>query len=105
MQAALLERAMDAACAGGGIFARIHSHRDPGAAARRAGHRCVPGCRFVIPGMKRCIRNRDGDLAVLELNREPLRSSHVVLGEARWSGVVVFDVENQHCYTVLVWIP
>ena len=73
---------MDAACAGSGIFARIHSHRDPGAAARRADHRYVPGSWFVIPGMKRCIRNRDRDLAVLELDRESLRYFHVAFGEA-----------------------
>jgi hypothetical protein len=36
---------------------------------------------------------------VLELNREPLRPFHDVLGEAQWSGIVVSGPKSRHCYT------
>jgi hypothetical protein len=105
VQSELLERAVDAVRVGTGIPVHLRDDGDPGATAGRTDRRWVRSAWFAILNVERWTRNRDAYLTVLEFNQESLRSFHSVLGEARWSGIVVSDVGSQHCYTVLVWIP
>ena len=103
MQAGLSEHAVDMFCADRNISGRARDDGEPGAAARGTSRRWSHRVRFATLNVERRTPNCDGDLAVLELNREPLDLLHGILGGARWTGHVVFGLESRHCYTWFVW--
>ena len=77
-----MERVADAFYVGRRLSLHTPSDGDPGTSACGTERRCVHGVRFALLNVERRARDREGNFAMLKLDREPLRDFHVVLGGA-----------------------